>query len=208
MKVDSEIKKVVDFMNYHLRKLIPERSKKLEQDLVVLAFEETVLDYRYHFPQIKKMDVRNNIIRNSGGLAVFLYRLVKKLDHLDYDDRYKYEIHFIMKVLCSCEIYWSTEIGQGLYVLHSMGTVIGSRCKIGKGLIIYQGCTIGHVTADQGKAPILGNDVRLHSNSQILGDIKIGNKVTIASNSVVLKDVSDNFLVAGNPAKIIRKNDN
>ena len=111
-----------------------------------------------------------------------------------------------MKVLCGCEIYWSTDIGEGFLVRHGLGTVIGSRCKIGKGFWIYQGCTVGHRSLKGiEEGPKIGNDVVLCSHSQILGNITIGDNTIIAANSLVIDDIEGNQLVAGFPAKKIRK---
>lgn len=53
-------------------------------------------------------------------------------------------------------------------------------------------------------APIsIGNNVFIGSNSTLLPNIKIGNNVIIAAGSVVTKDVKDNTIVGGNPAKVI-----
>ena len=49
----------------------------------------------------------------------------------------------------------------------------------------------------------IGNHVSLGSNANIIGDIKIGDNVVVEAGSVVVKDVPDNCVVAGNPAKII-----
>ncbi len=60
-----------------------------------------------------------------------------------------------------------------------------------------------------GARPIIGDNVSLGCNVTILGGIHIGNNVTVGAGSVVVKDVPDNCIVAGNPAKIIRfKNEN
>ena len=51
------------------------------------------------------------------------------------------------------------------------------------------------------------NNVFIGCNSTILGGITIGNNVVIAAGSVVTKDVPDNSVVAGNPAKVIESFD-
>ncbi len=56
--------------------------------------------------------------------------------------------------------------------------------------------------------PVIGNDVYIATGAKILGDIKVGNNVIIGANAVVIKDVPDNCVVAGVPAKIIKQNSN
>lgn len=56
------------------------------------------------------------------------------------------------------------------------------------------------------KVPVIGNNVMLFSGCKILGNVKIGNNVVVGANAVVVKDVPDNAVVAGVPAKIISYN--
>lgn len=53
------------------------------------------------------------------------------------------------------------------------------------------------------KVPIIGDNVMLFSGCKILGDVKIGNNVVVGANAVVVKDVPDNAVVAGVPAKVL-----
>lgn len=55
-----------------------------------------------------------------------------------------------------------------------------------------------------GKRPIIGDNVFLGANVTIIGGVRIGNNVEVGAGSVVVKDVPDNCVVAGNPAKIIK----
>lgn len=84
-----------------------------------------------------------------------------------------------------------------------MGIVIHGKSKIGSRVILGQGITIGR-QLDPSGVPVIGNDVYISAGARILGDIKIGNNVIIGANSVVLKDIPDNSIVAGVPAKLIR----
>ena len=52
---------------------------------------------------------------------------------------------------------------------------------------------------------VIGNNVWLGDKSMILSGVKIGNNVIVAANAVVTKDVPDNCIVAGIPAKIIKQ---
>jgi maltose O-acetyltransferase len=60
----------------------------------------------------------------------------------------------------------------------------------------------------QGMPVTIGNDVWIGGNCTILPGVTIGNNVVVAAGAVVTKDVPDNCLVAGVPAKVIRKLDN
>ena len=78
-------------------------------------------------------------------------------------------------------------------------------------MTIKNGTTIGaKVTIDDKfiAAPVIGNNVIIHSNSTIFGDIEIGDNAIIGAGSVVNKSIPDGAIVAGNPAQILRTRDN
>ncbi len=85
--------------------------------------------------------------------------------------------------------------------------VIHSRAVIGKNCIIGANVTIGGKSRWY-EVPVIGDTVDIATGAKILGPIRIGNNVTIGANAVVVKDVPDNCIVAGIPAKIIKTNVN
>lgn len=70
--------------------------------------------------------------------------------------------------------------------------------------MIGQGVTIGGKSGWY-EVPVIGDDVIINAGARILGPVKIGNNVIIGANAVVVKDVPDNCVVAGVPARIIRE---
>jgi serine O-acetyltransferase len=67
---------------------------------------------------------------------------------------------------------------------------------------LYQGVTLGGMTLDKGKRhPTLGNDVVVGAGAVVLGPITIGDRVRIGANAVVLKDVADDAVMVGIPAR-------
>lgn len=91
-------------------------------------------------------------------------------------------------------------IGGGLYIEHGFSTIITAK-SIGENCWINQQVTIGFKNS---KSPIIGDNVRISCGAKILGDIKVGNNAVIGANAVVLKDVPENTIVAGVPAKVIK----
>lgn len=162
--------------------------------LIENAFQKTVEDVHYHFPEISAEEIKIRIETNNNELAVFLFRLGNEL-HLNKLDDLKFQIHWLLKELCSCEIYFNNEIDTGFCVVHGEGTVIGSRNKIGKGFKIHQGCTIGHKKNGQGNGNKIGDNVTMYSNSSIIGELVIGNNVVIGGNVLVFQNIENDKVV-------------
>lgn len=64
--------------------------------------------------------------------------------------------------------------------------------------------TIGY--NGQGDPPVIGDNVMITCGAKVLGQIHVGNHVTIGANAVVIRDVPDNCVVGGVPAKILKQN--
>ena len=103
------------------------------------------------------------------------------------------------------EIHPGAKIGKGLMIDHGMGVVIGETAEIGDNCTIYQGVTLGGTGKDVGKRhPTLGNNVMVGSGAKVLGPLTIGDNTKIAAGAVVNKDVRENTIVGGVPAKYIK----
>lgn len=181
-----------EFVDFLLKKVY--RSSTVKKEYIDFAFEKTLSDIQYHFPGLSENEIKQRILSNSNELAVFLFRLGETL-HDNNEDALKPQIHWLLKELCSCEIYFNNSIDTGFYVVHGQGTVIGSRNKIGKGFIIHQGCTIGHKKNGAGAGNVIGDNVTLYANSSIIGELHIGNNVVIGGHVMVTKDIPDNTVV-------------
>ena len=99
-------------------------------------------------------------------------------------------------------IHPKCKIGSNFYMVHTNGIVIGSGVKIGDNCKIYQQVTIGK---EKGRFPVIGNNVTIYAGAKVVGNGKIGDNAVIGANAVVIKDVPDNCLAVGIPAKIIKK---
>jgi sugar O-acyltransferase (sialic acid O-acetyltransferase NeuD family) len=108
---------------------------------------------------------------------------------------------------------FDVEIGKGCNILAN--SILSNSVKIGKGCIVYYNsiithdCLIGDFVEISPSVTILGRCTigefsQLGSNATILPDMKIGKNVIVGAGSLVTKDVPDNCMVVGIPAKIIK----
>lgn len=113
-------------------------------------------------------------------------------------------ISHIARFLTGIEIHPGAAIGQGVFIDHGMGVVIGETAIVGDYALIYQGVTLGGTGKESGKRhPTLGENVVVGAGAKVLGNIQIGNNVRIGAGSVVLRDVPSSCTVVGVPGRII-----
>lgn len=96
----------------------------------------------------------------------------------------------------------TTKIGESMWIAHPYATIINAE-SIGSNFSCIHCTTLG--ATGKGR-PTLGDNVSLGANVTIIGNVHIGNNVTIGAGSVVVKDLPDNCVAVGNPAKVIRFN--
>ncbi|BAU66384.1 serine acetyltransferase [Stanieria sp. NIES-3757] len=113
-------------------------------------------------------------------------------------------ISHLGRFLTGIEIHPGAQIGQGVFIDHGMGVVIGETAIVGDYSLIYQGVTLGGTGKQTGKRhPTLGENVVVGAGAKVLGNLQIGNNVRIGAGSVVLKDVPSDCTVVGVPGRII-----
>lgn len=104
------------------------------------------------------------------------------------------------------EIHPGAVIGQGLFMDHGMGIVIGETAEIGDNCTIYHGVTLGGTGKDKGKRhPTIGSNVLIGAGAKLLGPIVIGDNAMIGAGSVVLEDVEPDTTVTGSKARPVKR---
>ena len=107
------------------------------------------------------------------------------------------------------EIHPGAKIGKNLFIDHGMGVVIGETSEIGDNVTIYHNATLGGISPSINsneqrhvkRHPTLKDNVVVGSGAQVLGPIEVGKNAKIGSNAVVTKDVPENAVMIGIPAR-------
>ena len=112
----------------------------------------------------------------------------------------------LSRFLTGIEIHPGAKIGEGLFIDHGSGVVIGETAEIGDNVTIYQGVTLGGTGKEKGKRhPTIGNNVVISVGAKVLGSFTVGDNARIGAGSVVLKAVPPDSTVVGVPGKVVAK---
>ena len=140
----------------------------------------------------------------SGLHAILAYRVSNKF----YQKKMYTTARFISQAarfLTGIEIHPGATIGEGLFIDHGSGVVIGETTIIGNNCTVYQGVTLGGTGKDTGKRhPTLGNNVMVGAGAKVLGNFTVGDGAKIAAGAVVLGPVPENATAVGIPAHVVR----
>jgi serine O-acetyltransferase len=110
------------------------------------------------------------------------------------------------RTLTGIEIHPGADIGEGFFIDHGTGVVIGETTVIGDNVTLFQGVTLGGTGKERGKRhPNVENNVVVGTGAKILGNITIGDNSYIGANAVVLNDVPPNSTVVGVPGRITKQ---
>jgi serine O-acetyltransferase len=111
--------------------------------------------------------------------------------------------HRFWSVVCGADIPLNCKIGGGLSIPHPNGIVIHPAAEIGVNCLIHQQVTIG--TKRSGGNPLIKGHVDIGAGAKILGEITIHEHAIVGANAVVTKDVQSYEVVAGIPAKVVKR---
>ncbi len=112
---------------------------------------------------------------------------------------------YVSRALTGIEIHPAARVGDGLFIDHGTGVVVGETAEIGSDVTLYQGVTLGGTGFAAGKRhPTLEDNVTVGSGAKLLGPIVVGHGAKIGANSVVITDVPPNATVVGNPGHVVR----
>ena len=150
------------------------------------------------------------VLTYPGVKAVFFHKIAHFFCVAKFDLIARIISQF-SRFLTGIEIHPKAIIGKNLFIDHGMGVVIGETSEIGDNVTIYHMVTLGGISPsidsskqrDVKRHPTLKNNVVVGSGAQVLGPIVVGENAKIGANAVVTKDVPENAIMVGIPAKNI-----
>ena len=163
--------------------------------------------------EIKIIRERDPAIHSA--MEVFLYPSFKVMMHYRVAHKLYLSGHYFWARYVSqrgvrktgIEIHPGAQIGEGLFIDHGNGVIIGETTIIGDNCTLYQGVTLGGTGKEHGKRhPTLGDNVMVGAGAKVLGSCKIGDNVKIGAGSVVLTEVPPGSTVVGVPGRVVRMN--
>jgi serine O-acetyltransferase len=102
------------------------------------------------------------------------------------------------------EIHPGAQIGEGLFIDHGAGVVIGETAIVGTDVTIYHGVTLGGTSLEPGKRhPTIGDRVTVGAGAKVLGPVLVGSDSRIGANAVLVRSVDDHSVVVGVPGQVI-----
>ena len=148
------------------------------------------------------------ILTYPGVKAVFMHKIANFFANAKFDLIARIISQF-SRFMTGIEIHPKARIGKNLFIDHGMGVVIGETSDIGDNVTIYHMVTLGGISPsinsnDQREVkrhPTLQDNVVVGSGAQVLGPITVGKNAKIGANAVVTKNVPENGIMIGIPAK-------
>ncbi|MEH2806001.1 serine acetyltransferase [Segatella copri] len=138
---------------------------------------------------LRKLEYYINVRTHFGG--GYLMRIYYTIKWKRLSNKYGIYIH-------------PNTVGKGLYIPHFNGGIQLNCISMGDFCSVSSGVVVGNKGSQDNRA-IIGNNVGLTIGCKVIGKVVLGNNVIVAPNSVVIKDVPDNAIVSGIPAKQINK---
>ena len=127
------------------------------------------------------------------------------------ETKYAEAVYYSMRVRCSIDLFYTTEIGPYFFPTHALGTVIDSHVRYGKLFKVYDGVHIGPynivgLKPQEWEHPVIGDNVTLLNGAKVFGKTVIGNNVIVSTNTVIInEEIPDNCIVSGSSPNLFFK---
>ena len=138
-----------------------------------------------------------------GVHALALHRVGNRLWRRGWLGTARFVSH-VSRFLTGIEIHPAARLGEGLFIDHGMGIVIGETAEIGRNVSLLQGVTLGGTSTRREKRhPTLERNVVVGTGAAVMGALRVGEGARIGAGSVVVAEVPPNSVVVGVPGKVI-----
>lgn len=170
--------------------------------------------FKFYKEQVKVIRERDPAIKNN--LEVLLYPSFRVLYSYQKAHRHYLKKRYFLARLISqkaarktgIEIHPGATIGEGFFIDHGNGVIIGETTIIGDNVTIYQGVTLGGTGKESGKRhPTIGDNVMISAGAKVIGSFTVGENSKIGAGSVVLSEVPPNSTVVGVPGRVVKRED-
>lgn len=132
---------------------------------------------------------RSGVVRAIGIPVIYFYKIVSQYGF-------------------GCDFPLSLTLGPRARVYHVYGLVVNHDTIIGSDVILRNGITIGVKGSGIPGVPTIGDRVEFGSNCSVIGRVRVGNDAKVGTGAIVIRDVPDNCVAVGNPARVLpQKND-
>lgn len=157
-----------------------------------------------------KPNMKDWLVKNEKA---YIFRYLRILRHVEYHLNCHHKIRYLFYFFLYKRMCFNLKIdikpnnlGPGFRLMHLGSLVrVKKNCRIGRNCTMLPGVVIGnkHLDGDD-TFVVIGDNCYIGLGAKIFGEVKIGNNVTVGANAVVTKDIPDNVIVGGIPAKIIK----
>jgi len=152
-----------------------------------------------------------SVLLTYPGVKAVLFHRIANFFGIAKFDLIARVISQFSRFLTGIEIHPKAKIGKNLFIDHGMGVVIGETSEIKDNVTIYHAVTLGGISPsinsneqrDVKRHPTLEDNVVVGSGAQVLGPVIVRKNAKIGANAVVTKDVPENAVMIGIPAKNI-----
>lgn len=144
--------------------------------------------------------------RRNSGVPLLDVKPVKARIEPGAIIREKVEIGEGAVIMMGAVINIGAVVGEGTMI--DMGAILGGRATVGKRCHIGAGAVLAGVVEPASATPVVVEDgVLVGANAVVIEGVRVGRNAVVAAGAVVIEDVPENAVVAGTPARVIKRKD-
>lgn len=157
----------------------------------------------------RRPSLKDWLLRNEDWYIYHYIRHLRCVEHYKGRNRLLFLWHFFRYKRLAFKLHFTIypgTVGPGLRIYHVGDFIhVGPNVRIGRNCTLLPGVVFGnkHEWHDDSRVTV-GDNCYFGLGAKIFGNVTIGNNVTIGANAVVTKDIPDNAVVGGVPARVLK----